>query len=95
MSVTHATIIQCFSVLREYGHSGDSQSHNLYSLSELEEVMLFLPQKSATKTRNIKVNEAGYEMENRELPSSCSQIYIQVFVLGCEVTSSGNQSMMF
>lgn len=62
MSVTHTTIIQCFSVLREYGHSGDSQSHNLYSLSELEEVMLFLPQQSATKTRNIKVNETGYEM---------------------------------
>jgi len=62
MSVTHTAIIQCFSVLREYGHSGDSQSHNLYSLSELEEVMLFLPQQSATKTGNIKLNEAGYEM---------------------------------
>jgi len=62
MSVTHTTIIQYFSVLREYGHSGDSQSHNLYSLSELEEVMLFLPQQSVTKTRSIRVNEAGYEM---------------------------------
>jgi hypothetical protein len=30
-------------------------------LSELEEVMLFLPQQSATKTRNIEVNEAEYE----------------------------------
>jgi len=62
MSVTHVTIIQRFSELREYEHSGDSQNHNLYSLSELEEVMLFLPQQSATKTSNIKVNETGYEM---------------------------------
>lgn len=62
MSVTRTTIIQCFSVLREDGHSGDSQSHNLYSSSELEEVMLFLPQRSATKTRNIKLNRVGYEM---------------------------------
>jgi hypothetical protein len=48
-------------VLHVYGHSGDSQSHNLYSLSELEEVMLFLPQQSATKTRDTVVNEAEYE----------------------------------
>lgn len=60
MSVTHTTIIQCFSMLRVYGHSGGSQSRNPYSLSELEEVMLFLPQQSAIKTRNIKVDEAGY-----------------------------------
>jgi len=56
VTVSHTKVVHCSSALHECGHIGDSQSHNLCSYSELEEVMLFLPQQSKTKTRGTEGN---------------------------------------